>query len=235
MEQQQTKYTTILHNVRETLDLSLLEYCVADTIYKLSSNPKAPILGWCNASKDTMAKFIGVDRRTIIRIINNLVAKKIVERNDKDPSNTRTTEVWYDNAIIGKTKIKRTQGVTKCHGGGDILSHNNSIYNNNNDLTIGRPKKRPRNPFERIQNKYNNPNKKLTRPFQEQAVRFAKELKIDLREAETQEKGIRSKWFKCFKNGGKVNVAYTKCIDAKGFVAANSLGKIYYFFKVLQL
>ncbi|KKK87568.1 hypothetical protein LCGC14_2751940, partial [marine sediment metagenome] len=49
-------YSLNLHKIRKDLDLSLMEYCVADCIYHLSNNPSSQIKGWCYASKETIAR-----------------------------------------------------------------------------------------------------------------------------------------------------------------------------------
>jgi hypothetical protein len=47
-------YSKIQHIPRKKLDLSVLEYILADMIYQLSTNPKYNY--WCVISKDTMAE-----------------------------------------------------------------------------------------------------------------------------------------------------------------------------------
>jgi CRP-like cAMP-binding protein len=84
-EQERPRFTSILHNAREKLGLSLLEYCVADSIYILCNNPDRDIrkLGWCYASKEYLGKFIGITDRAVYKIINRLIKKGIIEKNDK--------------------------------------------------------------------------------------------------------------------------------------------------------
>lgn len=59
-------------------DLSLLEYCVADYIYKLSETAGNKKDGYCYMSKENLAKAFMVTERTIYRITKRLVAKSII-------------------------------------------------------------------------------------------------------------------------------------------------------------
>ena len=55
-------YTTILHEPRLTLKITCNEYCLADTVYNLSTNPLAPVSGWCSASQAMLGFALGVSR-----------------------------------------------------------------------------------------------------------------------------------------------------------------------------
>ncbi|MGV3561582.1 MarR family transcriptional regulator [Larkinella arboricola] len=91
-------FSTVLHPVRKRFGISCNEYCVADMIFVLSSNPRAPIPGWCNASKQTLGDIMDMSRQSIITIIQKLEGKGLVERNASD--HLRTTQLWYD-AVSG--------------------------------------------------------------------------------------------------------------------------------------
>jgi len=101
-------WTTIDHDIRKKFDLSLNEYAVADSIYTLSRS------GWCTASREHLGDFIGVSRQTVTTIINLLVDRDIVEKDNK--RGLRTTEKW-DDAFL-KTKNNRrgseSQSGQKC-------------------------------------------------------------------------------------------------------------------------
>ena len=79
----QTLYTIIKHKVRIKLGITTLEYCVADTIYHLSNNPKNKMKGWCYASKDTIAENLGVTRQSIFTIVKKLIELDIVIKDPK--------------------------------------------------------------------------------------------------------------------------------------------------------
>jgi len=141
----QINYTTINHTARKKLGLTILEYCLGDLIYNLSSNPKSVFPGWCYASKPKMAKMIESSEREVFRMINVLLEKKLIEKNP-DTKYLRTTELWYDTVIM---KTARMSGVvTNWQGkddklavdGGDKLAGNkdNIDKDNNNLPTVNR-------------------------------------------------------------------------------------------------
>ena len=114
------KYTTILHKERKILQLSVIEYTIADMIYHLSSNPKAPTPGWCTKCRDNMAEDIGFSKRGLQGAISRLIQKNIIERNEK--GHVRTTSFWYEIVIEKKGGEQTSWGVNKLHGGGEQTS-----------------------------------------------------------------------------------------------------------------
>jgi len=86
-------YTTIDHERRKQLDLSLNEYVIADYIFNLANNKKSKVKGWCYASKKTMSREFGITKANIIAIISRLVAKKVVEK-DNDTKFLRPAKLW---------------------------------------------------------------------------------------------------------------------------------------------
>lgn len=93
-------YTVIQHGPRIHFNLSLAQYTLGAAIYHLSNNPKAPVAGWCNASKEQLAEYFGLSERSVFNLINDLVSGGWVERNP-DPALKklgllRTTSSWYD-------------------------------------------------------------------------------------------------------------------------------------------
>jgi DNA-binding MarR family transcriptional regulator len=101
--EKQLTYSLILHQARRKLQLTLMEYCVADSIYHLSNNPSSEVKGWCYASKDQIAKFLGTTSVTIFGNINNLIKKGLIEK-DEETKYLRTTAKWYDNVVMFNAK-----------------------------------------------------------------------------------------------------------------------------------
>ena len=90
------RYTVVLHNVREKLDLSLNTYVVLDSIHKLStSNPN---YRYCTMSKDELAKFLRLGRATVFRSIQEGLEKGLLERTPE--SFLRTTGVWISEVEL---------------------------------------------------------------------------------------------------------------------------------------
>lgn len=139
---QQLSYTLILHQIRKKLGLSLMEYCIADSIYHLSNNPKNKVQGWCYASKETLADFIGTTQRTVFSNINHLIIKGLIEK-DEETSYLRTTPKWYENVVLirisgeykgiadtmKKLHSKAEKSVKKLHTDSEETSYNNNIDN----------------------------------------------------------------------------------------------------------
>jgi hypothetical protein len=134
-------YTTIVHDVRDFLGISLEEYCVANAVYHLSNNPDSQIQGWCYSSKKYIASFIRISDRTVFRCIEKLIKKDLVFR-DEATKYLKTTRKWYETAVIQSNRYlydKMTEPMTECHTDCDKMADrpydkmadNNNIYNNN--------------------------------------------------------------------------------------------------------
>lgn len=92
-------YTTIQHDPRLKFTLSTDTYCVADAIYNLANNPSSIVLGWCFASRQKIADFFGISKRSVQRSIQELVDKQLVEIH-KETKYLRTTQIWYDEFVV---------------------------------------------------------------------------------------------------------------------------------------
>ena len=98
------KFTTIDHVAREELNLDLTEYAIADSIYHLSNGPSNKVPGWCNASKEYLARFIGRKPRQVFNIINKLIKAGLIEKNED--LLLRTTEKWFETVVMRKDRMK---------------------------------------------------------------------------------------------------------------------------------
>lgn len=140
-EKEQLTYTVVIHSIRKKLKLSLIEYCLADSIYHLSNNPKSKIVGWCWASKTSLSKILGVSEPTVYGNINKLEHKDIIER-DQNTHYLRTTNKWYENVVLIKAnaEYKETLYPIKretCEQlKKDTQEYKDSEYNNNKDNNI---------------------------------------------------------------------------------------------------
>jgi CRP-like cAMP-binding protein len=103
LQGEEARYTLILHHARKQLDITIHEYCLADTVHKLSSN-RSTVPGWCYASKDHLASTLGLTRRSIHNIINKLKARDILEVQE-GTGYLRTTEVWREAIEVLKDMI----------------------------------------------------------------------------------------------------------------------------------
>ena len=94
-------FTTIMHDPRLKYELSNNDYCIADAIYHLSHNPNAAVIGWCYASRQTIASFFGISRQTVLNSLHSLEKKKLIEINE-ETRYIRTTKEWYENFVMYK-------------------------------------------------------------------------------------------------------------------------------------
>src|SRR2546430_9879188 len=78
LQGEEARYTLILHSARKHLDITINEYCLADTVHKLSSN-RSNVPGWCYAAKEHLGATLGLSRRSIHNMINSLKGKDILE------------------------------------------------------------------------------------------------------------------------------------------------------------
>jgi hypothetical protein len=94
LQGEEARYTLILHSARKALDITINEYCLADTVHKLSGN-RSTVPGWCYASKEHLGSVLGGSRRSIHNMINSLKGRGILELQE-DTGYLRTTEVWRE-------------------------------------------------------------------------------------------------------------------------------------------
>jgi len=138
MANKRMNFTIVQHGPRLIFDLTLNEYCVADTIYHLSNNPKNLKQGWCYQSKVNFGKQLGLSKQTIHTIINKLVDKKLVVRNDE--SQLRTTEKWYSEVYQREVNGQQSGTDEKKPYSKSSKNHpykgQESLHNNDNNKDI---------------------------------------------------------------------------------------------------
>lgn len=93
------RYTTIIHEARLALGLSMNDYCIADCIYHYSNNPKSPAPGWCFASKQHIADQIGITKSWAVKSISLLEEIGLIEKSP-DGRMLKTTQKWYSAVIV---------------------------------------------------------------------------------------------------------------------------------------
>ena len=103
LQGEEARYTLILHSARKALDITINEYCLADTVHKLSGN-RSTVPGWCYASKEHLGSVLGVSRRSIHNMINSLKGRGILELQE-DTGYLRTTEAWREAVEVLRTKV----------------------------------------------------------------------------------------------------------------------------------
>jgi len=144
MAKRDINYTVINHIAREELDLTWVEYGLADLVHNLSNNPQTTNR-WCYASKERLASMLGVSKQYVHKMINKLIEQGLLERHE-ETKHLRTTQSWFDVVIIkseDKDSKQSLPPVNKVYSDSkqSLLRDskqslpNNDIYNkdNNND------------------------------------------------------------------------------------------------------
>ncbi len=103
MQSEEARYTLVLHSARKHLGITINEYCLADSIHKLSGSRSA-VPGWCYASKEQLGKSLGFSRQSIHSMINKLKHKELIEV-QHETGYLRSTDLWRDTVEILKTKV----------------------------------------------------------------------------------------------------------------------------------
>lgn len=117
-------YTTIIHPLRKAYNLSLLEYCVLDSVWFLSKNNRHN--GWCVKTKQGIADDLDVSKQHVIRVINALIEKGLIEK-DADTKFLRTVDEWNEHLsnksewLIGSKTNSNTLLSTKVTDGNKML------------------------------------------------------------------------------------------------------------------
>lgn len=129
------------HQIRKDLKLSLIEYCVADSIYHLSNNPNSKVVGWCWVSKKNLATIFGTTSQTIHTCLRKLINSNIVEK-DENTRYLRTTKKWYERVVLIKENeeyqeilhpVKKLNSKQKENF---IPTYQETLHNNNKDNNI---------------------------------------------------------------------------------------------------
>lgn len=102
-QEKQVNYTTINHNARLKLGLTVLEYCLCDLIYNLANNPTSNYPQWCYSSKEYLAFNLGVSKQTIHTLITKLVSRDLIKRH-LETKHLQISINWYETVVIRESK-----------------------------------------------------------------------------------------------------------------------------------
>ena len=101
------RHTHIYHDAREKLGLSIIEYCVASIVRSYEGGKDSrENYGWVFASKETIARCLSVNKRTVERAINVLLQKILLEKHSFTKY-LRTTEQWIKEIDYWKESSKK--------------------------------------------------------------------------------------------------------------------------------
>lgn len=103
LQKEEARYTLILHSARKKLGISIHEYCLADSVHKLSST-HSPVPGWCFASKEQLGQSLGFSRQSIHGMIKRLREAGLVEL-QPETGYLRSTQKWRDTVEVTKALV----------------------------------------------------------------------------------------------------------------------------------
>ena len=115
-------YTTILHEPRKLLRISVLEYTVLDVIYQSQVSPKYGLNGWAKNGCHQLAEFMGCSPATILGVFDRMEKMGYLEFHE-NRSFKRTSESFYgvayekDHGILSEIEgCSKTERVQKLNG-----------------------------------------------------------------------------------------------------------------------
>lgn len=99
---QDDRYSTVRYNIRELLDISLVEYCFCDIVYHLSASRKSRVNGWACAKNNYYTGKLGIKARALRDLKNRVITRGLMERHPDHIDLLRTTLTWEEAHQEGK-------------------------------------------------------------------------------------------------------------------------------------
>lgn len=226
-------YTTINHDARVRLGLSVNEYCVLDLIHNLATNPKNTQMGWCYAKKETIADYLDLGRATVFRAINKGLESGLLEKHPDQPALIKATSNWYEAVIIKVESQNDTPSLNMRFAGSQNetrlrlkMRTNKDIDKENNKYTVQEKNQNGMHTIGEVLNKHKLPTGKkngITKEFQVEAIRIWEELGFSGNPSNQFFKHINLAFRK--NQQGKVFAALSYCKDA---VRVEDMEKLFY-------
>lgn len=121
-------YTVIQHGFRKQKNLTNNDYVLCDMISFLTKKIDSKVPGWCYMSRETIADELGLSKRTVINMINDLIGKNLLEKHEIT-GHLRSTIEWE--------KVYYSHGAEIAHPVQEMSNDSakiapNNIYNNKN-------------------------------------------------------------------------------------------------------
>jgi len=167
-------YNTIHHEIRNRAGLSLIDWCLLESIYQLSVSPKSRYKTWCNAPKDYFT-YLGTTR-TIVNRFNKLEEAGWIEFKNSKRLLKRPTGKYFEEVIAYIQGVKKFHtkgekvsplGVKEFHLRGEEVSPNNNIDKDINNNTNNVYKETHEFPSNKGKKTYNPNDKRINKkiPF----------------------------------------------------------------------
>ena len=68
-------------------------YAILDTVYRLCTNPEAPVKGWCSAKRNWFVENLMIPRTTLWRKVDHLIESDLLDEHP-DTGHLKTTRRW---------------------------------------------------------------------------------------------------------------------------------------------
>jgi biotin operon repressor len=91
-------------------------------VYNLSTNPKAPVRGWCSASQPMIGKALGVSRQSINTMIKKLALSAILIKSESGKL-LKSGDLWIDTVVNFKFNSKDSLHTVKKVDSKESLHH----------------------------------------------------------------------------------------------------------------
>jgi hypothetical protein len=140
MKENRDTFTIINHKLRKKFNLSVHQYCVLETIYRLwnnEANKDSRFPGYCYASKETIGGLFGISRQTVHRIIDELIEMDLVYRDKKNGFLLQTTHKW--NGEFKDKGVKIGDSLKERNLTNDSKESRHYIYKNTDKEDSGFP------------------------------------------------------------------------------------------------
>lgn len=108
-------FTQIVETAREKLEITRDDYALCSYIHYRGADSRQKIAGWCCDPKDEIARFVGVTRRGLYKIIDRMQEKNLLEVGALGA--LRVTPKWIDteNKCEQSSQKEMGQSVNKVH------------------------------------------------------------------------------------------------------------------------
>ena len=95
----QPRFTVIHHPIRKMFDLTSNGYMVIDSVHQLSHRPDHP---WCTTTKEQLAGFLSISRRSVFSAIEAGLERDLLEKNDR--GDLRSSSKWIEQVVLYDVK-----------------------------------------------------------------------------------------------------------------------------------
>ena len=114
------RYQKIDHWHAEELGVSTVEYLFLSLVYTFSTNPKAPVPGWCSASKKTIGDILRITTRTAERYVDKMSNAGYIIKSPKGGF-LKTSDMYNTILLKYQNETRRNVGRSAIMSGACLL------------------------------------------------------------------------------------------------------------------